>query len=444
VNAADEISRIVDGWERDGIRYVRFELPDLHGTARTKLVPIGAARAYGADGLNMYGGAAVLDTRSDVVGGTLYNEETKYADQLLFPDPATAAVVPWEEATARFICNATAEDGRPLEASPRQVLARVLDVAAEMGYAVRSGAEYEFYLLNADRTPLFGGWHIFNHVRMQSHPVVRELLDVLPGIGIDFLTANAEYGPGQFELVWGPGLGLAGPDASYTFKNALKEIAAGHGLIATFMSKPFAGVAGCGAHFHVSLIDRDSDAQLMGDDADPQGITGLCRQFVAGNLAYASAIYSLLVPTLNCYKRRRPHTFAPSNISWGLEDRSALVRIKGTSERSRHVEQRAPSGLSNPYLVAAGTLAAGLLGIRDGMELSMEASGPGPAEDDPRHEPLPTDPRASLAALEACDPIVEVLGREFVDAWCSMRRYELQRFDDHVTDWERDEYLEIY
>jgi glutamine synthetase len=237
---------------------------------------------------------------------------------------------------------------------------------------------------------------------------------------------------------------MAGPDASYTFKNAVKEIAARHGLIGTFMSKPITGAAGCGAHFHVSLVDASSGLPLMGDENDPQGISRLCRHFVAGNLKYAKPIYSLFVPTLNCYKRRRPHTFAPSNISWGFEDRSALLRIKGTSLAARHVEQRAPSGLSNPYLVAAGTVAAGLLGIREGLSITIPPSGSVPAEDDPRHEPLPLDPRSSLEALEACTPIVELLGPEFVGAWCAMRRYELQRFDDHVTDWERDEYLELY
>ena len=171
--SATELGRIIDGWEREGIRYVRFELPDLHGTARTKLVPVGAARDYARDGLNMYGGAGVLDSRSDVVGGMAYDSAVKYADQLLFPDPRSATVVPWEDATARFICRAHWDGGQALAASPRQVLERVLDVAEEMGYGIKTGAEYEFYLLNADRSPLFGGYHIFNHTRMHAHPVIR-------------------------------------------------------------------------------------------------------------------------------------------------------------------------------------------------------------------------------------------------------------------------------
>jgi glutamine synthetase len=307
---------------------------------------------------------------------------------------------------------------------------------------MRTGMEYENYFLQRDGTPLFGGYHIFNPVRNTYHPVVLDLLEMLPKVGIDLITANAEYGPGQFELNFGPGDGLEGPDNSYTYKNAVKEIAHKHDLIGTFMSKPINGLAGCGAHFHISLLDRDGKP-VMGDDRSEWGLSDVAKQFIAGNLKYAKDVYTLLVPTVNCYKRRRPHTFAPSNISWGHEDRSALIRIKGVTESSRHVEHRAASGMSNPYIVAAAVLAAGLLGIREGLALEPP-SGPGPAEDDPKYEQLPWAPREALDRFERCEPLRAILGDEFCDIWTTVRRYELQRFEDHVTDWERTEYLEIY
>jgi glutamine synthetase len=438
-----DITTILDDWQAAGISWVRFELPDLHGTARVKLVPITAARDYAGHGLNFYGGAQVLDSQSDVVPGSLYNEERRYADQFAFPDPATAALVPWQPGHARLICSAYSVDGTPRLASPRQVLGRVLDAAAEAGYTIRSGQEFENYFFQPDGTPLFSGYHIFNPVRNVYHPVVLDLFELLPKIGIDLITANSEYGPGQFELNYGPADGFAGPDKSYTYKNALKEIAHKHGLIGSFMSKPISGMAGCGAHFHVSLIDQQSGRSVFGDDRAAHGLSDTAHQFIAGNLKYARAVYTLLVPTVNCFKRIRPHTFAPSNVSWGLEDRSALVRIKGFNEASRHVEHRAPSGLSNPYLVAAAVLAAGLLGIRE--QLTLEPpSGPAPAEDDSRYEPLPATPQEALAAFEQPGPIRELLGEEFCTVWSAVRRHELARFDNHVTDWERAEYLEIY
>jgi glutamine synthetase len=150
----------------------------------------------------------------------------------------------------------------------------------------------------------------------------------------------------------------------------------------------------------------------------------------------------LLAPTINCLKRRRRHTFSPTNVSWGPEDRSALVRLKGGTAESRHVENRAPSGLSNPYLVGAALLAGGLLGIMDKLELEPAARPP--AEEDESRPKLPTTLEESLQLLESDGKITEILGSEFVKAYTVMRRYELQRFADHVTDWELQEYLEIY
>ena len=144
-------AQVLDGWRAQGIRFVRFELPDMHGTSRSKMVPIERAYGYAESGLNMYGGVAVLDSRSDVVGGTLYHEEVAYGDQLLLPDLETAAVVPWREATARWICDSTWADGTPLEALPRRVWRKQLERARALGYEPLIGYEPEFYLL--DRRP---------------------------------------------------------------------------------------------------------------------------------------------------------------------------------------------------------------------------------------------------------------------------------------------------
>ena len=186
-----EFDHIFEGWESQGIKRVRFELPDLHGTSRTKIVPIGAVRGYARNGLNMYGGTAVLDTRSDVVPGSLYNEEVGYGDQLLFPDPTTAAIVPWAPQTARLICDARWYDGKTLEATPRAVYRRVLEKAHSMGYEPMTGCEFEFYLLDGEtHERLFEGYHIFNVVRNEWVPTINNIVDLMPGIGIDIITGQ--------------------------------------------------------------------------------------------------------------------------------------------------------------------------------------------------------------------------------------------------------------
>jgi glutamine synthetase len=437
------LTDVIAGWREQGIRNVRFELPDMHGTSRSKLVPIDNVERYADEGLNMYGGTVVLDSRSDVVPGTLYNEEIAYADQRLKPDPSTAAVVPWIEATGRLICDTFWDDGRPLGAAPRHVFRRVLDRCHELGYECLMGTEPEFYLLDPEtKAPLFDGYHIFNTVRNTYVPLVERIVDEMRKFGVDVITANCEYAGSQWEIPYAPRTGMAGPDQAFTFKNGIKELAFQEGLLATFMSKPFADGAGSGAHNHISLLHLESGENALSDDGGDWGLSVAGRQFIAGQLAHARSIYALLAPTVNCLKRRRTHTFSPTNVSWGLEDRSAFVRVKGGSAKSRHVENRAPTGLANPYLATAGLLAAGLLGIQD--ELELEPPATPPAEEDESKQPLPTSVEESLAALEADTQVVELLGEEFVQAYGVMRRYELQRFADHVTDWELQEYVELY
>ena len=437
------VEDVLATWRDQGIRNVRFELPDMHGTSRSKLVPIEHASGYAEQGLNMYGGTVVLDSRSDVVPGTLYNEEIGYGDQRLRPDPATAAIVPWRESTGRMICDTYWDDGRPLEAAPRYVFRRVLERCRELGLEPLVGIEPEFYLLDAEtRQPLFQGYHIFNTVRNTYVPAVERIVGEMRAFGVDIITANAEYAGSQWEIVFGPSAGMGGPDVAFSFKNGVKELAHQEGLIASFMSKPFADSAGSGAHNHIGLVRRDTDENAMADPEHEWGLSLLGQSFIAGQLRHARSIYTLLAPTINCLKRRRTHTFSPTNVSWGPEDRSAFVRVKGGPAKRRHVENRAPTGLSNPYLACAALLGAGLLGIVD--ELELEPPARPPAEEDESKPKLPTTVEESLSALEADERIVDLLGQEFVTAYCVMRRHELQRFADHVTDWELEEYLELF
>jgi glutamine synthetase len=439
------VREVLSEWEQQGVRWVRFELPDMHGISRSKTVPMAHAPGYSERGLNMYGGASVLDSRSDVVPGTLYNEERSYGDQLLFPDPDTAALVPWADRTGRFICDARWYDGKPLEATPRQVFRRVLERSRSIGFEPMMGSEFEFYLLDGQsHEPLFSGYHIFNTVRNEWVPTIRTIVERMPEIGVDVITANCEYAGSQWEINFTPGAGLKGPDDAFTFKNGVKELARLDGYVATFMTKPFTDSSGNGCHTHLSLLDAKSGKNVFGDVDDRQGMTDLCRSFIAGQLKYARALDALIAPTVNCHRRRRRHTFSPTNISWGLEDRSALIRVKGGSPESKHVEYRAPTGLSNPYLVGAALLAAGLKGIEDGVS-PPEPSRPGsPAEEDPSMEPLPGSLPEALAELEGEPVMKEFLGEEFITAYLAMRRYELSRFNDWVTDWERQEYLELF
>ena len=438
----DEIANWVQSLIGQGVRYVRFELPDLHGVSRLKVVPINKVEGYARKGLNFYGGTLALDTASSVVSNSGYHEERKYRDMALFPDLESCTPVPWMDNTVKVVCDAYWTPDEPLAGAPRYVLQSLLKAAETMGFQVMMGHEFEFYLLDAEtHKPLFDGLHIFNHIRNQYVPELGQMLDYLQGAGIDVITHNCEYAPSQFEINFGPGIGIKGADKAFSFKNAVKEIAHHLGHQASFMSKPFAGMAGCCCHFHISLWHTDGTNAFLDLD-DPDGLSATAKSFTQGILDHAPAMLPLIGPTPNCYRRLKPHTFAPSNISWGIEDRTAMVRVKATKDDATHLEMRAASGLSNPYLSAAATLAAGLLGVQEAR--SLQPMSDGPSEDDPNLKPFPRTLDAALDALAADEKMRSMLGEEFCHLFSTVKAFELDRFHDHITDWETNEYLEVY
>ena len=441
MGSSDRIAGFVKDLASKGIRYVRFELPDTHGVSRSKVIPIAKVESYARRGLNFYGGALALDTAAQVVGGSGLHEEVNYRDQKLIPDLDTVCTIPWLEGTAKVICDAQWGPDDPIKATPRYVLRKLLSEASEMGYDVVMGHEFEFYLLDGEtREPLFGGAHIFNSVRNQYVPFLDQVLDDLQGIGIDIITHNCEYSPSQFEINFGPGVGLAGADKAFTFKNAIKELAHRAGYLATFMSKLASDMAGCGCHVHVSLVEKGGGSNVFQgpENSQPDAL----KNFTQGILDHAHAMAPLIGPTPNCYHRLKPHTFAPSNVSWGVEDRTAMVRFKDLGTDSAHVEMRAASGLSNPYLSAAAVLAAGLLGLRG--KCALQPAVEGPCEENPELPKLAQSLEEGLDALEADKEMRAMLGEDFVHVFVTVKRFELARFRSHVTDWERNEYMELY
>ena len=442
IPSAEAIAEWITSLEGQDIKYIRFELPDLHGVSRLKVVPISKAGHYARKGLNFYGGTLALDTASSVVPGSGYHEERRYCDHLLFPDLESCTPVPWMDDTVKVICDACWTPNDPLKGAPRYVLKTLLDLAQQMGFEVMMGHEFEFYLLDAEtQKPLFEGLHIFNHIRNQYVPELDQMLDYLQDAGIDVITHNCEYAPSQFEINFGPGIGIQGADKAFTFKNAVKEIAHHLGYHASFMSKPFSGLAGCCCHFHISLWSSDGTNAFL-DATDPDGLSSTAKYFIQGILDHAPAMMPLIGPTPNCYRRLKPHTFAPSNVSWGIEDRTAMVRVKPTGDEGTHIEMRAASGLSNPYLSAAATLAAGLLGLKEKSVLQPMAVGP--SEDDGSLTPFPKTLDAALEAFAADAQMKDMLGAEFCHLFSTVKAFELARFHDHITDWEVAEYLEVY
>ena len=439
----DSAKEFAQSLRENSVEYVRFELPDLAGLSRGKTVPIYHVESYTLNGLNLYGGTVTLDTSSLPIANTGYNEDINFTDCLMVPDPATVSNVPWLANTARVICDTKWYDGRPQQAAPRMVLKNILQKAASLGYGVKMGHEYEFYVVDlATRKPLYEGNPIFVTSLIHQHPAMDKLMRVLRASGVDMITTNGEFGPGQWELNFAALDGIAAADRAFVFKNTVKEFLRTEGLLATFMTKPYKGLAGSCSHFHVSLYSLETGENVFLDTADKDGMSGLMKSFTQGILDHAAAAQAIWNPTPNCYRRIRPHTFAPSNVSWGVEDRSASVRIKASRDKRQHLEVRVPSALSNPYLTAAATIAAGLLGMEANSTLAPERAGLKEADDS--FPKLPTEIHESLAALAADKRLADLLGPEFIRVFTTVKAAEIARLRDEIPAAETQEYFDLY
>ena len=442
----DEIERQLD--ER-GVELVRFETPDLNGVSRGKTVTSDHVRSFAETGLSLVSDIYCWDHECWVATGTGFGEDLTFADLVLRPDLSTFALLPHVEAQARVICDTEYADGRPVEAGPRRVLRRQLERAGSLGLGVLAQAEYELYLLDAvTREPPFGGTDITTTVTNQRVPVLPQLVRDLRSLGLSPRTLNQEWGPTQYELTFDPVEGLAAGDDNFTYKTYAKEIAAQHGLIATFMSKPFTGISGSSSHLHLSLF-REGRNVFWNPDGD-----GVSQEFlwaIGGLLAHAPGLNALLGPTVNCVKRYRKGTYAPASITWGYENRSVAIRVKALRGEHTHVENRLGCGACNPYLAFAGMIAA----ILDGIERRLDP--PPPLEESAYQLDdlalLPSTLDEALERFEEDEILADAFHPEFVKAFLALKRHEIEKargavpsygtpeWHDTVTDWERDQFL---
>lgn len=450
-----ELSQIMRTIEDNNIEFIRFETPDVNGISRGKLVGREHFERSVEQGLAMVSDLLTWDPQSDVAWvGTGYAEDITFSDLVFRPDLSTFRIVPWADSTARVIGDLYFYDGRPALGSSRHIFGHTLDLAEELGYKVRSGHEYEFYVLNAEtQEPIFGGHQIMTTMKHEAHPVLRDIMRHMTNMGISITTCNTEWGPAQYEINYSPGDGIAGADQAFTWKNGLKEIAEQHELLITLMTKPWIDKSANGSHFHISLLDAETGDNLFYDPDSDDGLSDLCRWFIGGVLEHAPALTAFMAPTVNCYKRYQPNSYAPDSISWGHENRSVGVRVKAWRGQATHVENRMACGSSNPYLVSAACLAAGLHGIRKRIQPSD------PIETNAYNlDHLPRIPKRledALQALKSDDDLMEFLPEEGITTFIVDKQYEIEKvkstvsdygssqWESRVDDWERAEFMEL-
>ena len=434
----DEIARVAQLIEETGIHAVRVSLCDLHGIARGRPVP---ARAFldrvARDGMFMTNFLLAIDTAVGIAPVTSIDLTNGFPNWRMVPDLTTLTPLPWAPGQARVIADLYDPDGQPA-ALPRRLLKSVLAEAQRDGFTVDSALEYEFYVFRTDatgnRVPFdLSIQYASELVHAQAEDIWAPIFAAMEGMGIGVEAVQHEYTHGQLEINLAHQRGLRAADDGFQFKTSVKEILARRGYLATFMAKPLNTGNANGCHLHVSLLDGDGH-NLFNDPAAEHGVSQAFWHFLAGQLEHAAGMMVLTSPTLNCYKRLVPNRFAPLAATWGWEDRTVLIRIPMQRGPATHLENRIASAAGNPYLVTAAILAAGLDGIRCKAPLPDGQNAPS----------LPRSMPEALDALQADTVMVRTFGEQFVRDYVAIKTMEVERARTYVTDWDRQEYMEMF
>jgi glutamine synthetase len=372
-----------------------------------------------------------------------------YGDFAIRPDLATLRRVPWLPGTVLVLGDVVDHEGHDLPHSPRAILKRQLARLADKGWTAKMASELEFYVFDdsyaaAKEKHYHGlktaGWFIEDYHVLETtkrEPLMRAIRNGMDAAGLEVLESKGEWGPGQEELTLNYAEALAMADRHVFYKNGVKEIAYLHGKAVTFMAKWRADLAGSSCHIHTSLWDG-AGGPVFGGGRD--GESELFRQFLAGMLAVGPEIAFLLAPTVNSYKRFQAGTFAPTNMVWSRDNRTAGFRVLGSGPSTR-IECRVPGADVNPYLAYAGLLAAGLHGVERGLECPPAFSGDAYKSGETPTS-VPGTLRDAVDRFERSAALRSALGDEVVDHYAHAGRWEQQCYDKAVTDWELVRYFE--
>jgi glutamine synthetase len=376
-----------------------------------------------------------------VDGYAMSSWDRGYGDFLLVPDLSTLRVLPWQPATAMVIADLGWEDGSPVLASPRQILAAQVRRLADRGWVAMAGTELEFLVFRdsyeqahakeyRDLTPANQyniDYSILGTARIE--PLLRRIRNGMAGAGMYVESAKGECNLGQHEIAFRYAEAVATCDNHSIYKTGAKEIAAQEGMSITFMAKPN-GREGNSCHIHLSLRTAGGDALLAGDG--PHGLSETGQHFLAGQLAALRELTLCYAPNVNSYKRYQAGSFAPTAVRWGVDNRSCAMRLVG-HDLGLRVENRAPGGDVNPHLAIAAMIAAGLYGIDHQLPLEPAFTGNAYAGDGPR---LPRSLGDALELWTKSELAAGAFGGEVVDHYANYARTELDAFGAAVTDWE--------
>ena len=458
---------LIERIKAEQLEVVRFAFADQHGVLRGKTLV--ASEAIGAlhSGVNMTSTLLAKDTSHKTVfpvfsagGGFDFDGMQGGADFTMVADPATFRVLPWARKTGWLLCDTYLANGQPSPLGTRQILQRAVRELEGLGYDFVAGLEVEFHVFRKtdahmelgdsgqpgkppDVSLLSHGYQYLTEHRYDALDDTMELLrSTLVGLGLPLRSLEVEMGPSQFELTFGPTVGVMPADLMMLLRSAIKQVCARSGLHATFMCRPrIPNVCSSGWHLHQSLRDRTTGNNAFIPEHEGQVLSPLGMHYLGGLLKHGAASTLLASPTINGYRRFRSHSLAPDRAAWGRDNRGAMLRVLGgVGDNGSRIENRVGEPTANPYLYLASQIFSGLDGIRQQLD-------PGASADVPYEtaaELLPRSLPDAMERLKADSYLCDSLGQRFVNYYCHIKNAELERFNLEVSEWEQREYFNLF
>ena len=377
---------------------------------------------------------------------------TGYPDAHAVIDLSTFRKVPWDNHIPFFLADFRNKQGADLDICPRAVLKKVRHQALEHGFSPIFSQEFEWFnfkdqsnqLHDTDfqhPNPISRGMFGYSLLRSTQHSgFFNDLFDLMGQFRVDIEGLHTETGPGVYEAAILHKDILEAADCAVLFKAGTKEIGSLHGIIPTFMAKWNSHLPGCSGHIHQSLWKDGKN--VFFDESEKDAMSKTMMSYLAGILFCLPDFLPLYAPTVNSYKRLVEGMWAPTTVTWAIDNRTVAVRALPGSPKSTRMELRVVGSDVNPYLAMAGSLASGLYGIQNNLKLDIKPSI-GNGYEDKSNGILPPNLWEATQKMKSSKVARELLGDTFVDHFTATREHEWRQAQIAVTDWELKRYFEV-
>ena len=434
---------------------VKLAVTDIDGILRGKVISFEKFASVAEKGFgfcDVVFGWDAADAAYD--NATITGWHTGYPDALATVDLQTQRQIPWENDLPFFLADFSDTESNLSSICPRTLLKQIKQQAVKAGYIPYFSQEFEWFNFIGNRDelyknnfrnpqPMTPGMFGYSVLRAsQEATYFNDLFDLLKKFNVPIEGIHTETGPGVYEAAILYADILEAADRAVLFKSGAKEIAHRHGLIASFMAKWNESLPGCSGHVHQSLWSANEKENLFFDKKNKTGISTLMESYIAGQLFCLPYILPMYAPTINSYKRLVEGAWAPTTLTWAIDNRTTALRVLAGDPKSTRLETRVVGSDANPYLAMAASLASGLYGIKNKLKLKTPATtGSGYA--DTKNGILPRNLWDATQAMKSSAIAKELFGEKFVEHFTGTRDWEWRQFSKVVTDWELKRYFEI-